>query len=208
MSGWSKISNSELGRKAIALYRENRINHGLEYHTWFHITMMYDFLEEYGVPYSNLLDYAILFHDIVYDKEPHKEVRSVQKFRQMVGDELTSEEKHLVAALIMATEKHEIDNSGWDDRIWIILADLHGFAKPNIAFDNYIKVREECFNLYNCSPEEFGKGNFEFLRDLYARLSEAKENVRSEHLALYSDIQEGVYFTLSISNTLQNSYYE
>lgn len=79
---WSKIQNTELAGEALLLITQNAWN-GCEYHNLLHVDEMYEYLEENNEPYDEALDWAILFHDIVYDNQPDKESRSASKFHEM-----------------------------------------------------------------------------------------------------------------------------
>ncbi len=72
---WSQVINEYPFKK---YFDWIGIANKLPYHNQQHLIDMYNFLEERNVPYSKELDIAILFHDIIYDKNPNKEQRSAE----------------------------------------------------------------------------------------------------------------------------------
>ena len=73
---WTRIAETELGAAAWDILDSSRC----EYHNGWHVLAMYDYLDKTNEPYDECLDWAILFHDIVYDDQPQKEYRSAVMF--------------------------------------------------------------------------------------------------------------------------------
>ena len=129
---WSKIQKTMLATEAYILMCEN-YGQGCTYHNLTHIGTMYDFLDGMNVTYDETLDWAVMFHDVVYDEKPDKEKRSAEWFLEMhskdKGTNLDEEVLTRIVELIMATKDHLLDIEDKVDFLKgkkeIIMADLH-----------------------------------------------------------------------------------
>ena len=128
---------------------------------------MYEYLHKTNEPYDECLDWAVLFHDIVYDNQPEKEYRSAVMFSDMKekysGCDLNALDEGHVAALIMATENHSVAYSGYSP---IIRADLHGLTSPIDTFYNFQFIMGESMNLYNINEVTFADNSIKFLANV------------------------------------------
>jgi len=92
---------------------ENAIQ-GCEYHNNDHIEDMYKYLHDANEPYDEALDWAIMFHDVVYDTESEKEARSAELFFELVkeycGCNLDTNGIDRVQFLIVETKMHVVTN--------------------------------------------------------------------------------------------------
>lgn len=197
---WSKIVHFGVGIIAKDYYDIN----GCQYHNWQHILDCYAYLEKTNVPYSVTLDWAVLFHDIVYDNQPEKEKRSADFFMQTItpfDDSLLNEnEKQLVYNTVMATVTHEC-NKGPNKEIInaMIRADLHQLADAARAVANYSKIMNESVKLYGISETEFAKNNLLFMESLEETVI---RNYNLEYDKFWLDVLSGIRLTQDISSSL------
>ena len=70
---WSQVQYTELFQMARLVIYNNSDHRKLTYHNWNHVKSMYQYLSDTDEPYDNALDWAVLFHDIVYDNKSDKE---------------------------------------------------------------------------------------------------------------------------------------
>ena len=180
------------------------------YHNIDHIWFMYEYLHKTNEPYNYGLDVAVLFHDFIYDKHPHKEYRSAlamnDYFAAMEDAYPTkngfSNSERLMASkafqMIKATESHLVLENYASA---IIRADLAGLANRVTAFQNYYKVLEESKNLYGVSEESFAVANLNFMEGLRYRV---KENMKldPDWKDFYTDVLSGIDTTWSLSNVI------
>lgn len=197
---WTRIQDTELAK--IARY-EIHNNHHLAYHNWKHVDSMYQYLADTNEPYDECLDWAVLFHDIVYDNQPKKEYRSAVMFSDMKekysGCDLSLLDEGHVAALIIATENHSVTYQG---NSAIIRADLHGLANRLTAFKNFGKIMEESMILYDIDEVEFAENSETFMTALLNRVS---RNISTdpEHETFYLEVCEGILMTIKLAQLIQ-----
>jgi predicted metal-dependent HD superfamily phosphohydrolase len=174
---WSRIQSSALATDAYVIMCENEIA-GCTYHNNKHIREMYQFLEDTNFPYNEDLDWAIMFHDIVYDNQPEKEYRSKIKFAEMVifqgNCNMSIEFIAEVQSLIMATQYHNEAMTTEPLKSAIIRADLHGLANPVKALSNFVKIMEESIILYNIDHKSFATNSIQFMTQLKDRVVQNK----------------------------------
>lgn len=185
---WSKLTNFGVGIVAKDYYDLNRC----QYHNWQHILDCYRYLEQNSVPYSEELDFAVLHHDIVYDKWPNKEARSAgfvsTKYPDMSG----------AIDPIMATVDHRIRNKN-DTCRWMIRADLHQLADTKLVLANYVKLMNESIMLYEISEYDFAKANLEFMKNLR---DAAIDNYLVDTDRFWLDVMLGIDLTMQISSAM------
>jgi hypothetical protein len=154
-------------------------------------------LEKSAVAYDEDLDYAVMHHDIVYDNQPYKELRSAELMLEWYPERKTA------AEIIMATADHNLSNIAMDDSLSIhmIKADLHQLADPVQATRNYVKIMDESINLYRITPLEFAENNAIFMMNM--------QNTIFTNISLDTDrefwdnVREGTEHTIIISQSMQ-----
>ena len=200
---WSKIQYTELATDAYWLMGENHCS-GCHYHNNSHIREMYDYLEETQEPYDEALDWAIMFHDVVYDDKPEKEERSADLFVRMAaksrGCSLSDVHLDRVYRLILNTRDHIVDTELKGSSA-IIRADLHALADKVSTVNNYAKIMNESLELYNCSVEEFAKANIDFMEGLLNRVAR-NQMIDPDYSDFYKDIQQGIILTQDLSKAI------
>lgn len=193
---WSKITNTELAHFAIQNILDNFCERGLFYHNLTHVQRMYEYLDSSKEPYDECLDWAILFHDIVYDEKPEKEYRSAIMFsdmkRKYSGCDLNILNEGHVAALIMATEKHSVV---YPSHSTIIRADLDALRYPEEAKKNFENILRESMNLYKCDKVKAAEGSVSFMTSFHNRI-ERNKLVDPEHINFWNDVIIGVNYTI------------
>lgn len=208
---WSKILDTDLAIKACEIMDNNEAR-GCTYHNGWHIREMYLYLEKTNEPYDECLDWAVLFHDIVYDNQPEKEYRSAVMFSDMKekysGCNLNILDEGHVAALIMATEKHSITYPGHSA---IIRADLHALTDPLKTFHNYNLILKESMYLYKIDEVTFAENNIRFMggnplggddQGLYGRVEKNMET-DPNHREFYKEVKRGIVSTINLSRILK-----
>jgi hypothetical protein len=195
---WSKLVGDTPGTEtSVQIIAQEKYNmNGCDYHNWQHILDCYAYLEAEQIPYDADLDLAVMHHDIVYDDQPSKEMRSA-KFL------LTYYAKQRVdaAEIIMATEGHKITADSTWQQIAMIKADLHQLADPVQATRNYVKIMDETIHLYGITPREFAKNNEKFMVSLQVTVA---HNYKIDDDALFwTAVGKGIEQTIIISQGLQ-----
>ena len=202
---WSRIKNTELELKAYILTNENAIN-GCEYHNNNHIEDMYKYLHDTDEPYDEALDWAVLFHDIVYDAEPEKEARSGRTFVKMIekfrGCNLRLSDQARVHSLIMRTVDHKVLLKIKGSSA-IIRADLHALANKAEAVRNFAKIMNESMSLYDCNIEEFAESNIKFMTGLRERVA-SNILVDKEHEMFYNEVLVGIDITIQLAKAIKD----
>jgi predicted metal-dependent HD superfamily phosphohydrolase len=203
---WTNIKHTELAAKAYFQIYNNEIN-GCDYHNVFHIEAMYEYLEQTNEPYDEALDWAVLFHDIVYDALPNKEQRSAEKFVELVKQHNEETKVELldfitmtsVTAMIFATEDHICSHPAYSA---IIRADLHALTNSVQTFYNYDAILQESLTLYRIDEKTFADNNIKFMGELYDRIVKNMD-LDSTHREFYKDVKRGIVSTINLSRILK-----
>jgi predicted metal-dependent HD superfamily phosphohydrolase len=192
---WSKIDeDSDDYYPALLWYDEN-----LAYHNMNHIQECYEFLNAANAPYDADLDYAILFHDIIYDKDPLKEERSADFVLERFPEQTKS------AEIILATAHHKITPDMDEPTRWMIRADLHGLASTHTTVINYSKIMEESMYLYDVSAKTFAEKNLDFMLKLLETAINNSFYDSDEHLQFWIDVSSGINLTINLSTAIRNN---
>lgn len=193
---WSRIRYTELGRVAFNKICSGR---GLHYHNILHVQSMYQYLYDANEPYDEALDWAILFHDIVYDKDPDKELRSAVMFSDLKekyeGCSFDLLDEGHVASLIMSTEDHIVQ---YPSQSPIIRADLHGLSNPVSTFHNFYSIMKESMALYGIDEKTFAVNSEQFMQGLYKRV-EKNKSIDKDHVEFYDSVLSGIDRTIELS---------
>lgn len=199
---WTRIAETELGIKAWEILDVSNC----QYHNGWHVMKMYNYLVETNEPYDESLDWAVLFHDIVYDALPKKEERSAEKFVEMGKQYVGTDGKMLdfltmtrTVAMIYSTENHLCSHPEYSA---IIRADLHGLTNPVDVVYNYIDVMEESMWLYKIDEKTFAEKNSEFMYKLYDNI-ESNMELDPTHREFYKDVKRGVVSITRLSQIIK-----
>jgi hypothetical protein len=198
---WSKIEDTALGKKAWSILDDSNC----AYHNGWHVMDMYDYLHATNEPYDEVLDWAVLFHDIVYDNKPEKEFRSAKLFLKMVGEysgcQLDTLENARVYDLIMHTSDHVVRPSVLGSSA-IIRSDIHALKDPVKVFYNYMSILDESIYLYNIDENTFAENNISFMGGLKARVEKNIE-LDTVHAKFYEGVSRGIESTINLSRILR-----
>jgi hypothetical protein len=202
---WSKIQNTELASEAFVRIGDN----GCQYHNFDHIDNMYKFLELEKVPYDEALDWAVLFHDVVYDSKPNKEERSAKFFWEIHnkyrGCNLNVEDVDRVQLLIMETKNHIVTKDCYlTGSSTIIRADLHALTDTVETINNFAKIMNESMILYGISVEEFAENNISFMANLRENML-SNLTMDNAHSDFYENVIRGIDLTVSIAKSIINN---
>ena len=200
---WSQVQDTELARMARQLIWYNYDCYELDYHNWDHVLSMYQYLADTNEPYNEALDWAVLFHDIVYDEKPEKEFRSAKVFEDMAsryfGCTPDIWEQARIMSMINCTAKHVVELS---DHSAIIRADLHSLTDKNLAVSNFNKIMNESMKLYNITDKEFAKSSTEFMEQLKLRIHKNWKN-DPNYRDFYAKVEDGIRIIIELSKAIQ-----
>lgn len=204
MVSWSKIQGTELAYEAFMRIADNNC----AYHNLIHVDEMYQYLEDTNEPYDEALDWAVLFHDIVYDKHPEKEERSASLFfdiaKKFRGCNLEPQELDRVQFLILETINHKVTKDVYlKGSSAIIRADLHALTDKVRATQNFVKIMNESMELYGCTVEEFADNNIKFMAGLNQRVA-VNSTVDIEHKQFYIDVMKGIDLTIRPAQAIKD----
>jgi predicted metal-dependent HD superfamily phosphohydrolase len=203
---WSRIQDTDLGNFAYWRIVSNEIK-GCEYHNWDHVSAMYKHLQDTNVPYDEALDWAVLFHDMVYDAEPNKEQRSAELFIDMAakyaGCNLSQFDQFSVTNLILRTADHRIELNMSAVEIAIIRADLHALTDKTKTIQNFVKIMNESINLYSCTVEEFAYNTSMFMEELRERVILNVLLSEGSDISFFNKVLAGIDTTINLAEAIQ-----
>lgn len=208
---WSKIQRTEFATEAYVQMNENQIA-GCMYHNNDHVYEMYQYLQSIDQPYDEALDWAIMFHDVVYDNKPEKEARSAALFHKLHkkyrGCDLDVQEVDRVQFLILETEKHLVTKESYlKGSSAIIKADLHALTDKVKTVTNFTKIMQESMMLYNCTVEQFASANIDFMIGLYERMQVNMEfEVDKTDQQFYNNVLNGIDLTIYMATGLEEGW--
>lgn len=201
MFAWSKIQNTDLAVEAYIRISDNCC----KYHNIFHVEQMYQYLEDTNEPYDVALDWAVLFHDVVYDDKTEKELRSAKFFVEASsiyrGFDYSPAIRARVYSLIMRTVDHvvvpEIKGSSA-----IIRADLHALTDKRQTVENFTKIMNESLELYDCTVDEFATNNIAVMSGLHDRMA-ANCEVDKCYEMFYNKVMNGIDLTIRMAQAIK-----
>lgn len=201
---WSRIQDTPLAAEARGLIELNGLFR-CAYHNLEHVESMYQYLADTNEPYDEALDWAVLFHDIVYDEKHEKELRSAKMFVEMSGVfegfDLRHAEQARVYSLIMRTVDHVVIREVKGSSA-IVRADLHGLTNGLTTYQNFGKIMAESMKLYNIDMVTFAENSEKFMRGLLSRVS-ANAIIDPDYADFYSSACDGIAYTISLSQFAQ-----
>lgn len=185
---YSKLIDTSIGEEARQLYNLNN----LQYHNFKHVLSCYNYLQ--CLPYSSDLDYAVLYHDIVYDADQCKEQRSARLLLDKFPDEWEA------ARIIMKTLDHRIVDTSDTFGNAMVRADLHELSDSFLATKNYYSILAESKQLYRITAADFAHNNISFMEDLAETCYKNKE-VDTGYSSFWENVLEGINTTIYISES-------
>lgn len=171
---WTKLQDHPIWIQAKKKYNVRYRS----YHNFGHIERMYTRAYSLSIRYNRELDWAILGHDVIYDRQhDSKEFASVNwlynKFKE--HEVKWSPE---IQELIMCTEDHIPKSSR---QLLMIVLDLYELILPAQRSINYLNVINELTYLYfNSTKVEILASNRRFMEGLRVRLGVTINNLSNE----------------------------
>jgi predicted metal-dependent HD superfamily phosphohydrolase len=193
MFAWSKID--EVDTLFFVAMHQMHLNE-CDYHNLDHIAAMYKHLHDTNEPYDKALDWAILYHDVVYDELPDKEERSAKYFAEHALRSMSTDFVSQVEELIMATKLHIVEKPHWSP---IIRADLHALANHETARKNAELIKAESMKLYGVPEQEWAKATVEFMQGLCKRVHDNAEKHDRKHREFYLKVYDGCIETIKLA---------
>lgn len=198
MFKWSQINT--IDPLFLTAARQIHLNR-CDYHNIDHITAMYQYLHDTNEPYNEALDWAILYHDVVYDGHPDKEERSAKYFAEQALRSMSTHFVSQVEELIMATKLHIVEKPHWSP---IIRADLHALTDLETARTNAELIKAESMKLYGCSEEEWAKGTVDLIQGLCKRVHDNAEKHDRRHRNFHLKVYDGCIETIKTAKKSLN----
>lgn len=160
---WTKLNKDAIWANTSVKYMTPA---GRFYHNMEHVVDIYKYAAELNIPYDINLDVAILFHDVIYDRNDNKEIRSTYEFVNVIKNFTNTEMKTLpekimlpfgivnvneVIDSILATISHAPSETKGIATTMVML-DLYGFAKNTTCKKNFNNLMKEIGVLYDEPP--------------------------------------------------------
>ncbi len=193
---WSRIQASPMAHIARKLMEEA----DNEYHNLTHVGEIYQYFADTNEPYDPALDWAVLYHDAIYDELPRKELRSAELFQHVATADwpnninLADTVIQRAYKLIMDTETHAMPA---DKDTRMIRGDLHGLASNVTALHNNSKIMEESMRLYGIDAKTFASNGATFMTSLGERIYKHSD-IDKAHEHFWCDVYIGVMFTVDL----------
>lgn len=202
MIPWTQIFKHPVAEIAMSHYYVNHAS-GCTYHNFTHITRMYEYLDSVKQPYSKALDWAVLFHDVVYDEKPDKELRSAELWYNLTKDDLEFQDiRDEVFDLIMATKDHNSASTTEPLKSAIIRADLSGLTDPLQVFYNFERIMREATIIYKIDHVTFAENSENFMYGLYRNVMTLKV-LDIEHADFYDKVLDGISTTIVLGKIVR-----
>ncbi len=186
MKTWSRILDSDLGKKAQAAYDANPAR---RYHNWAHVQRIYWHAEQMGLPYDPDLDLAILAHDVIYDALPDKEERSAQWLSAHADIDATAANAHIRKTI---THTPSADNR-------MVLLDLADFQHPECAAPNLDRIAAESMALYDVTMPQFLQANIAVMKTIGDRIKDGMGCAPATDKAAFKRICTGINSSISLA---------
>lgn len=190
MTPWTKLADEPVFAAAKAIYQSDPRR---RYHGWHHVEALYDFAaNKFGFEYDRDLDLAVLAHDVIYDDQPEKELRSAEWLRDQLGSEADK-----ACDFIMRTVEHPVSEDG-DNRM--VMLDLAHFTEPDLLVYSRELVFLEYQGLHGIDRRTFLKGNAAFFEMMLSRYSDDRlADLPADERAVFVQIREGIARSIAIS---------
>jgi len=193
-TSWSRLIDSPIGKVAKTLHK---LDSRRKYHNWNHICRNFHHaIHTFNLEYDVSLDLANMFHDLIYDDQPDKELRSMVAFSgiyEAMAPNFDDNIYNSARALIMDTITH--DNVRDDDRM--ILLDLADLGDSNQTQVNHGLIIDEAIALYGTDGKDCARGGISFMNNLR---SIAKQNkITSTYPDYWDKIISGIQQTIHLN---------
>ena len=165
------------------------------YHNWDHVQACFENARRLKYDIENTaLEKAILYHDIVYDKHPDKEFRSMCMWHADTHMNECTDYAFVkeVSELIMSTHGHDISATS-DPRM--IRVDLTDLTHPSKTIENFSKILKESIAIYDSTEILVAKAGLEFMIGLEQTCKKNKMNDDKEYSQFWDDVINGIKLT-------------
>ncbi len=171
---WSLIQKHPVAVQARNYIHKQTKELKLHYHNLDHVESIYSYLQDTNQDYSEALDWAVLFHDIIYDSAPAKEARSAAMFYTMAIDNdltLATDQYKEVVKLIRDTELHLVRQNNLNSSA-IIRGDLSNLLSVEASDISHPLVVSELQELYGWTNTAIAEASNKFMFGLLLRLGQ------------------------------------
>lgn len=191
---WTRLTFAEPVTRVAFSYM---VKNDLPYHNLDHITQMYQWLRDNDIPYDVNLDYAVMFHDAVYDDQPAKEARSALLFSKACIDHGTPNgvDVATVMNLINATADHIPHD---ELQSVIVRVDLHALTNPYKTYRNFIALVDEGMALYKVDELQVMRSMSTFLSDLNNHIRHNIHQGDPFHAGFYRQVYAGIQQSINM----------
>jgi len=199
-ASWSKLLHSEMG-EFVAEYMDDPRR---KYHNINHVRRLYEIANLLNIPYYSKLDLAILWHDVVYDEHPDKEIRSAELLKETAQEYPEWFEGVIVSSaneMILNTINHkyipQIDP-------WLIRLDTTDLSYTQQRYENFWLIVDEAKELYGIDFIQAAKNTIDFMEEFY---KVAEYNIeRDLQYGVWRDIRSGCEDVSYIAQAVLETY--
>jgi len=190
---WTRLYRDPIFSQAEEMMGRNRAR---MFHNFDHPCRIYTHaLETFNFPYDRALDLAILTHDVVFDSDQDRELRSILWLRDHLPLGESDPDFPQAKLLIMSTIDHKM---GDDPRM--VFVDLADFIDPAQADINTDLLRREAKSLHGVGSDSFTTSCEEYLGRLIYNFKIGSDNLPFNLRTIHSNIVNGISRTRSILN--------
>lgn len=161
------------------------------FHNWEHVERVYTWCNKLELSYDLSLDLAIAFHDVIYDENKDKELRSIDMMKDIIRNyeisNLEQENIDKAEFLIKTTISHTPCE---DNRL--ILCDLGDISVQFFREINFKKIIRESVALYGKERDTTLLANINFIKGIRNNLEDNIENWPSDERPVFFSILAGI----------------
>jgi predicted metal-dependent HD superfamily phosphohydrolase len=163
------------------------------YHTLVHLghllSLSRDAASRHVVRRPDIIDWAIVFHDIVYDpKSKTNEEDSADLFRITMQDALPKSDVDLIFEYINQTKAHDVGGSDDEDLKYFIDWDMSVLGSVDDEYDIYVgKVRQEYIHV---SEQDWKTNRGAFLKSVVSGDNEQQKKFIFAHEVVRGQLEE------------------
>jgi predicted metal-dependent HD superfamily phosphohydrolase len=200
-TSWSKLNDTSMSNYVFDIMNST----GREYHNANHVATMWQHAKKLGLEYDPTLDAAILWHDVVYDAESLKELRSAEKMRSVARLEpvwFSTVDVAKAAEMIMTTDSHKYVPEA-DMRL--VHLDLMDLTIPSARYVNFWNIMSESRCLYKVNTRKAAGSSEEFMKGFVLRMQQnAVEDLENDDF--WEAVAEGAKETILMAQVVQDLY--
>lgn len=199
-ASWSRLLDTEMGELVTHYMDDPR----RKYHNINHVRRLYELANTLKIPYYAKLDAAILWHDVVYDEHPDKEVRSAellketaQEYPEWFRDFSVTQTNEMILNTITHRYIPQIDP-------WLIRLDTYDLSIDPQRYKNFWLLIDEAMELYDISICDAAKGTKDFMRPFFYIM---RDNARKDYtFDRWDDIADGCDSVIYLADTVLETH--